>query len=97
VQPSGPQHPKRRANPNEPFICVGDKQLKEVQKAAWNAGWWPVRKRSGIMWLAPDEVGQVMPHGTASDHRAHRNAVAHPRRRFGHLTGAMHRAFAAKA
>ena len=69
-------HPKRRENPNQQFIHVGDKNLRKVQKAAWSAGRWPARKKSGIMWLAPDEVGQVMLHDTDSDYRALANALA---------------------
>jgi hypothetical protein len=67
-------HPKRTANPNRLFDAVGDKQLKKVQKVAWDAGWWPERKKSGILWLAPDQVNQVMLHGSASDRHALANA-----------------------
>ena len=66
-------HPKRIDNPDQGFIHAGDKQLKKLQKAAWSAGWWPAPKKSGILWLAPDGVGQVMVHRTASDHRAYDN------------------------
>lgn len=69
-------HPRRIAEPNQGFIYVGDKNLKKLQKCAWEAGWWPAQKKSGILWLAPDGVGQVMLHGTASDHRTHANARA---------------------
>jgi len=51
-------------------------RLKKLQRRAWDAGWWPERKKKGILWLAPDEGGQVMLHGSASDHRAYDNAVA---------------------
>lgn len=71
-----PTHPKRQAHPEQQFDSVGDKRLRRLQKVAWDAGWWPERKRNGIMWLAPDGSGQVMLHGSASDHRAHDNAVA---------------------
>ena len=53
-----PIHPKRRAHPNQQFICVGDKSLKKLQKAAWDANWWPERKKNGLMWLAPDGSGK---------------------------------------
>lgn len=69
-------HPKRIANPDQGFIYVGDKELKKLQKRAWEAGWWPAEKKAGIMWLAPDAVGQVMLHGSSSDHHAYANAVA---------------------
>jgi len=75
-----PLHAKRKANRDQPFIAVGDKDLKKVQKMAWKAGWWPERKKSGIMWLAPDGASHVMLHDTASDHHALRNAVADFRR-----------------
>lgn len=71
-----PKHPNHIANPHQSFIYVGDKRLKKVQKAAWDAGWWPKRTKSGIMWLAPDRAGQVLLHGTSSDHHAYDNAVA---------------------
>ncbi|HEX8083398.1 MAG TPA: hypothetical protein VF529_03850 [Solirubrobacteraceae bacterium] len=71
-----PLHPKRKANRDQTFIHVGDKRLKKVQKVAWEAGWWPERKKKGIMWLAPDGVGQVMLHATDSDHHAFDNAVS---------------------
>lgn len=61
------QHPKRIASPGQGFVYVGDKQLKKLQKTAWDAGWWPAEKKSGIMWLAPDGTGQVMLHATTSD------------------------------
>jgi hypothetical protein len=47
-----PVHPKREARPEQEFFYVGDKKLKKLQKAAWNANWWPERKKNGIMWLA---------------------------------------------
>lgn len=70
------EHPNRRADRNQPFIYVGDKDLKKLQKRAWDAGWWPKQKKNGIMWLAPDGVGHVTLHNTQSDHRAHDNAVS---------------------
>lgn len=70
-----PIHPKRAANPDQQFIHVGDKKLKKLQKAAWEANWWPEPKKNGIMWLAPDGSGQVMLHGSSSDHHAHANAL----------------------
>lgn len=69
-------HPKRIANPDQGFIYVGDKQLRKLQKVAWEAGWWPDQKKKGILWMAPDGVGQVMLHGTSSDHHAYPNALA---------------------
>jgi len=54
--------------------------LKKVQRVAWDAWWWPDRKKSGIMWLAPDEDGHVMLHGTSRGSRAYENAVAQFRR-----------------
>lgn len=69
------KHPKRLANPEQPFIHVGDKDLKKLQRLAWEAGWWPARRKKGILWQAPDEVGQVLLHGSASDHHAYRNAL----------------------
>jgi hypothetical protein len=70
------QHPKRIANPQQKFIWVGDKKLKDLQKIAWDAGWWPKEMKSGIMWLAPDEVGQVAIHGSNSDRRAINNLTS---------------------
>jgi hypothetical protein len=70
-------HPKRRAHPQQKFVSAGHKDLKAMQRAAWDAGWWPRLARSGaILWLAPDGKGQVMVHGSASDHRAGDNLRA---------------------
>ncbi len=69
-----PLHPKRVENERQSFVFVGDKELKRLQQAAWKAGWWPEQKKSGILWLAPDGVGQVLLHGSASDHHAYKNA-----------------------
>ncbi len=69
-------HPKRKDNPAQEFIFVGDKKLKKLQKDAWAAGWWAEKKKNGIMWLAPDCAGQVMLHGSSSDHHAFDNALA---------------------
>lgn len=71
-----PIHPKRKANPGAQFSFVGDKKLKKLQKAAWDANWWPEPKKNGIMWLAPDCAGQVMLHRSSSDHHALENALA---------------------
>jgi hypothetical protein len=68
-----PIHPKRRVEPPPEFDYVGDKQLKKLQKCAWEAGWYPERKKKGIMWFAPDGVGHVMLHGSNSDHHAYKN------------------------
>lgn len=73
-------HPKRVANENQSFIYVGDKAFKKLQKKAWDAGWWPEQKKKGILWMAPDEAGQVMIHGTSSDHHAYDNTVGEFRR-----------------
>jgi hypothetical protein len=52
----------RSADTERRFInSVGNKDLKKLQKKAWNAGWWPERKKSGILWLAPQD-GHVMLH-----------------------------------
>ena len=64
----------------EKFIWVGNKDLKAVQKKAYDAGWRPKRKKKGLMWLAPTGPGQVMLHGTDSDHHAFANAVSEFRR-----------------
>jgi hypothetical protein len=69
-----PIHPKRKAHPEQQFIFVGDKKLKKLQKAAWDAKWWPERKKNGIMWLASDETGHVMAHGSNSDPRIRQSA-----------------------
>jgi hypothetical protein len=69
-----PTHPKRKAHPEQKFLYVGDKDLKKLQKAAWDAGWWPDTKKNGIMWLSPDGTGHVMLHASNSDHRAFANA-----------------------
>jgi hypothetical protein len=74
------EHPKRIANEDQKFIWVGDKNLKGVQKIAWDNGWWPEEKKKGIMWQSPDKRYQVMLHKTDSDHRAYDNAVADFRR-----------------
>lgn len=66
-------HPRRLANSDKKFDAVGGKDERAIQRKAWDAGWWPERKRSGILWMSPDERAQVMVHGTASDHRAIRN------------------------
>lgn len=47
-----------------------------MQEAAWAVGWAYRRKKSGMMWLSPDGVHQVLLHGTDSDHRAIKNAAA---------------------
>lgn len=67
------EHPKRRASLDQQFIHVGDKDLKKLQKRAWDAGWWPERKKSGIMWFAPNGADHVMVHGSSSDHHAFAN------------------------
>jgi hypothetical protein len=69
-------HPKREQYTDQDFIYVGKKDFKRVQKAAWDAGWWPAQKRSGLMWQSPDQRFQVMVHGTSSDHHAFNNMVA---------------------
>lgn len=69
-------HPKRLEHPEQALITVGGKRLKKLQRVAWKAGWWPAKKKSGILWMAPDGVGQVMLHGSDSDHHAFDNAVA---------------------
>jgi hypothetical protein len=74
--PDEAKHPKRIENPDQDFIYVGNKDLKKVQKKAWDAGWWPAQKKSGILWRHPDETGQVMLHGTASDRHALENAIS---------------------
>lgn len=75
-------HPKRRANPDKKFVYAGDKRLKKLQKLAWKAGWWPEEKKSGnILWQSPDESGQVMVHGSSSDHHAHDNLLSEFRKR----------------
>ena len=68
-------HPKRVANKRQGFVAVGDKRLKKLQKLAWQAGWWPEQKKKGILWMAPNQVGQVMVHGSNSDHHAYDNLV----------------------
>jgi len=70
----GSPSPQRVENERQSFVFVGDKELKRLQQAAWKAGWWPEQKKSGILWLAPDGVGQVLLHGSASDHHAYKNA-----------------------
>lgn len=75
-----PLHPKRRADADKQFVYVGDKQLKRLQKKAWDAGWYPEEKRKGIMWKSPDQKSQVMLHSTDSDHRAYDNALGEFRR-----------------
>jgi hypothetical protein len=71
------KHPKRVANPRASFVPVGNKDLRKLQKEAWNAGWWPEKKKSGIMWQAPDRKSHVMLHGSDSDHHAYANAQRH--------------------
>jgi hypothetical protein len=71
-----PLHPKRAAQRNQQFIHAGDKKLKALQKAAWDAGWWPERKKNGIMWFAPSGAGHVMVHGSSSDHHALANLTS---------------------
>jgi hypothetical protein len=67
------QHPKRIENRDQKFISVGDKDLKKLQRKAWDAGWWPAAKKSGILWQAPDKIGQAMVHATANGPRAFNN------------------------
>ena len=74
------RHPKRDSNPEQGFVFVGDKRLKKLQKAAWDAGWWPERKKAGILWQCTDGVGQVLIHHSASDHRAYDNLLGEFRR-----------------
>lgn len=69
-------HPERGGPRDKGFIYVGKKDLKKVQKAAWDAGWFPVRKKNGIMWQHPTNGKHVTLHGTSSDHHAYANAVA---------------------
>lgn len=76
VEDEEPKHRKRVDNPDAQFIYVGDKQLKKLQKRAWDTGWWPEKKKSGIMWFAPEGGGHVMAHGSASDHRAYANLLS---------------------
>lgn len=71
-QDDSPTHPKREAHPDQQFIYAGDKRLKKLQKSAWDAGWWPEKKKNGIMWFAPAS-GHVMVHGSNSDHHAFEN------------------------
>ena len=71
----GEWHQKRRDDPNPQFIYVGGKDLKKLQKVAWDAGWWPKRTKSGIMWFAPNGEDHVTLHGSSSDHHAHANAL----------------------
>jgi len=71
-----PVHPKRGASRTQQFIFVGDKDLRKLQKAAWDAGWWPENKKRGIMWQAPDTVRHVMVHRSNSDHHAYANLLA---------------------
>jgi hypothetical protein len=69
-------HPKRKANPDQKFIYAGNKDLKKLQKVAWEAGWWPEEKKGGkILWLAPNQIGQVLVHTTSSDHHAYDNCL----------------------
>ena len=75
-----PLHPKRIANPDQQFFHVGDKQMKKLQQKAWDAGWWPQKTKKGILWLAPDGVGQVLLHGSSSDHHAYANSLGAFRR-----------------
>jgi hypothetical protein len=70
------KHPKRVADLDQRFIWVGNKDMKKLQRAAWDAWWWPKRTKSGIIWFAPTGVGQVTVHGTASDHHAYANALS---------------------
>lgn len=62
------------------FTFVGGRDFKPVQQAAWDAGWRPVKKKSGLMWRSPDGVAQVLIHGTSSDHRALKNTITEFRR-----------------
>jgi hypothetical protein len=71
-----PIHPKRKRHRDQQFIHAGDKKLKKLQKAAWDAGWWPERKKMGIMWFEPSGSGHVMVHGSSSDHHALANLTS---------------------
>jgi len=68
-------HARRLENPDQAFIHVGDKRLKALQRKAWKQGWWPERKKDGIMWMAPDRDEHVTLHRSQSDHRAYDNAL----------------------
>jgi hypothetical protein len=67
-------HEKRIEHPDQLFIWAGDKELKKLQKTAWEAGWWPSKKKKGIMWMGPNGA-QVMVHGTPSDGHAYPNML----------------------
>ena len=68
-------HPKRTANKTAQFVWVGDKELKKLQRKAWDAGWWPERKTNGMLWQHPTDItASVMLHGTCTDHHAFANA-----------------------
>jgi IS4 transposase len=69
-------HPQRLANPDARSFAVGDKRYRQLQRRAWDAGWWPVRTKKGVAWLAPDGVAQVVLHNTPSDRRAYDNVEA---------------------
>jgi hypothetical protein len=69
-----PIHPKRLANPDQTFIWAGDKDRKALQRKAWDANWWPERKKKGVMWFSPDLASHVMVHETDSDYRAAANS-----------------------
>lgn len=71
-------HP-RRADPDCSFIAVGDKDWKAYQRQLWDQGWYPLKKKKGILWLAPNG-GQLLIHGTPGDGRALRNNRAEARR-----------------
>lgn len=70
------QHPRRLEYPDQGFVWIGDKDLKKLQKKAWDAGWWPQQKKNAIAWLAPIGGDSVLLHGTSTDHRAYKNARA---------------------
>lgn len=64
------EHPARAG---QTFDYVGDARWRELQQAAWDAGWAYKKKKKGLLWLAPNGKS-VLVHGTPSDHRAFKNS-----------------------
>lgn len=74
-------HKRRAKEPDAKRPRVRNREHDALVKAAWDAGWWCEQRKSGsVLCLAPDDVGKVMVHGTASGPRSLKNVRADFRR-----------------
>ena len=76
-------HPNRTANPKAKCPRVKDKDLTEMIKKAWNAGWWCEKRPSNYVLCWPPD-GQSRAVRVVSTPRGHR-AVPNTRAAFARL------------